>query len=93
MKELIKGRYELLNPQDCSEFGNYYPGYPKSWGIYYKKIYCYFWESRCGYGLTVWIGSKADYSTGHSKSITLDSLINVLDRYLPKRKTEQICLF
>lgn len=93
MVELIKDRYKLLDPRDVAEFGNYYPGYPKSWGIYYKKIYCHINEWKAGYMLTVWHGKKLDFYTENGEELSLDGLLNILDRYLPKKENEQLSLF
>lgn len=93
-REFLLNRYELLNPQDAGQSIEYYPGYPLSWWIYYKKIYCNFWETNKGYGLTVWIGRKTDYSTGYVETdLTLDQLLNILDRYIPKKEEGQMSLF
>ena len=90
VKKLVQNRYKLLDPRDIGEFGNYYPGYPRSWGIYYKKVYAYICEQKGGYGMQVWIGNRTDYTNA---ILDLDGVLNVLDRYLPKKKEEQMALF
>lgn len=95
--DLIRQRYKLLDPQDVYEVGDYYPGYPKSWGIYYRQVYANIWQQRGGYGLTVWISKKTDYDTGITSAdkyvLDLNGVLNVLDRYLPVKEEEQMSLF
>ena len=62
--------------------------------IYYQNIYVSigFWEDiqKWVYG-NLWIKNKPEWTTGYSGRLETQELINVLDRYLPK-KTE-ISLF